>query len=70
MNEIFNLIKSAPEWVALSVAMGGLGFQQWQIKHLQSRLSHCTEFITKRQEAIDGELRELYRKLLKRTDLT
>lgn len=70
MNEIFNLIKSAPEWVALSVAMGGLGFQQWQIRHLQTRLSRCTDFITQRQEAIDAELRELHRKLLRRTDLT
>lgn len=68
MSEIFSLIASAPEWVALSVALGGLGFQQWQIRHLQSRLSHCTDFITRRQEAIDAELREFYRKVLKRTD--
>lgn len=69
MPEIISIIKEAPEWVALSVALGGLGFQQWQIKHLQARLSRCTDFITRRQEAIDAELREFYRKVLKRTDL-
>lgn len=71
--EIFQAIKEAPEWVALIVALGGLGFQQYQIRVLQRRLEEQSEsevdFLRQRMDRLHSGLEDVRLALMRKTDL-
>lgn len=66
-------IRQYPEWVALLVSMGGLAFQQWQIRNLDKRLAQCNkerfEALEQRQNRLDERIGKVSDELLKRTDI-
>jgi len=69
--DILQAIKETPEWVALLVALGGLGWQQKQIWHLQheqkSEHQSRVEFLEKRMDRMFDSLENVRRALMLKT---
>jgi len=68
MSDLLQIIKEAPEYVALFVAMGGLGFQQFQIKSLQKQVIDCTTSMTERMRSMEGDMKDMLKDLLGKVD--
>lgn len=78
--EIWTAIKEAPEWVALLVALGGLAFQQRQIRQarqdvsaMQDQLNATTrsevDFLRDRMDRLHQGLEDVRLALMRKTDL-